>query len=104
MLDSDRAGISAAVLNFFESCDVGDAVPTPTDRVDTERFELIERLTPSFRASRYYRFEGGCLWWHFDFDRDVPSALSIELDNSVVLVPRQEVNDNLRETFLDEEL
>ena len=105
MLDSDRAGESAAAFNFAATCTVAPgAVSTPSDRAGAERFDLIERVTPSFRAMRYYVFEGGCVWWRFDFDRDVPSALSIELDNAVMLLERHVVNDNLREDFVDADL
>lgn len=105
MLDSDRAGASAAEFNFAATCTVAaGAVSTPSDRADAERFDAIERISPSFRGTRYYLFEGGCAWWRFDFDRGVPSALSIELDNAVTFFEREVVNDNLREEFIDADL
>lgn len=105
MLDSDRAGESAAEFNFAATCDVPpQAVSTPSERAGTQRFDVIERVTPSFRAMRYYVFDGGCVWWRFDFDRNVRSALSIELDNAVMFLERHVVNDNLREDFVDADL
>lgn len=104
VLDSDRAGAAAARFHFTARCETGDAVQTPTDNEGTERYELIQSVSPAFRAKRYYTFEGGCLWWEFDFDEAAPAALSIELGNSVVLVERQIVSDNVRRVFVDAEL
>ena len=105
VLESDRAGEGVATFHFVETCDLtSGAVATPSDRVDTARFDAIEQVTPAFRASRFYIFEGGCVWWRFDFDHEVPSALSIELDNSVTFLDRQVVNDNVRDTFIDEDI
>lgn len=103
-LDSDRAGDDAAVLHYTRSCDPGDAVSIPSDQAGAERFEHIERLTPGFRADRYYFFDGGCVRWRFDFDDGAPAGLSVELDRSLVLVSRDVVNEGVRETFIDEEL
>ena len=105
LLHSDRAGQGAAAFHFVEACHLASgAVATPSDRVDTARFDAIEQVTPAFRASRFYLFEGGCVWWRFDFDREVPSALSIEIDNSVTFLDRQVVNDNVRDTFIDADI
>lgn len=102
--DSDRAGDDAAVLHFTRTCDRGDAVTVPSDRAGAERFESIGRLVPGFRADRYYAFEGGCVRWRFDFDDGAPAGLSVELGSALVLLSRDDVNEILRETFIDEEL
>ena len=39
--------------------------------------EYIEQVDPSFRAQRFYAFDGGCGWWDFDFDEGAPAALAI---------------------------
>ena len=49
-LDSDRAGEGAAVLRLEEACDVTAAVSAPSDLPPAERFDLIERVQPSFMA------------------------------------------------------
>ncbi|NNF54656.1 MAG: hypothetical protein HKN03_09480 [Acidimicrobiales bacterium] len=103
-MDSDRAGTVAAVLWFKESCDTSDAVSLPSDLDGAELFEYIVRITPSFRAQRYYVFPGGCVWWDFDFNADNSAALSIDLGNSLVLVSRDALNENIRDSFIDEEL
>ncbi len=102
--NSNRAGTIAARLRFTETCDIGDAVSTPSDHPDTERFEHIERIDPSFLATRTYRFDGGCVQWDFEFDQGAPSALSIQLGNSMHLMERSELQRILAESFLDEPL
>jgi hypothetical protein len=103
-LDNDRAGSGAAVLHFTSGCELGDAVAVPSDQPGANRSELVERVTPGFRSDRFYTFAGGCVRWRFDFDDGAPAGISVELDNALGLVPRFEINDLLRETFIDEEL
>ena len=102
--ESDRAGDSAARFTFTETCDIGDAVSTPSEWEDTERFELILEVSPRFRAKRHYRFDGGCVSWDFDFDAAASSGLSVELGQAMVFLTRREVSDNIRSSFIDEEL
>jgi hypothetical protein len=104
VIDSDRAGFTAASLRYLSECDVGDAIATPSDDDRTERFELIRQVSPRFQEDRFYLFEGGCIWWNFDFDVGVPSAMSVELENSLQLIDRDDFNDGLRESFVDEDL
>jgi hypothetical protein len=103
-LDSDRAGTGAARLRFEDECDVGEAVEVPSDQDGADQFEFIEEIEPGFQAQRYYVFDGGCAWWDFDFDDDAPAALSIELAGQMMLLTRESVNQNVRQSFLDEEL
>ena len=102
--DSDRAGDDSAELHFAGRCDVGGAVSVPSDHDGVEAFERIERLTPGFRGERHFTFPTGCVWWRFDFDEGVTAARSIELGNSLSLFSRRDLNDTIRETFLDEEI
>ena len=101
---SDRAGTVAARMRFTESCAVGDAVQTPSDDPGIERFEDVMQVANGFRASRYYRFDGGCVSWEFEFDAGAPSALSIELANSMQFRGRADLQRLLADSFLDEEL
>ena len=103
-LDSDRAGAGAATLRFREECDLGPAVPVPSDLDGADRFDDIERLQPNFRARIHYRFDGGCVSWRFDFDRDASATESVALEGALALVSRELLNANIRETFIDEEL
>jgi hypothetical protein len=133
-LDSDRAGDGAAVLRLEEACDVTDAVSAPSDLIalgedldidiedneeleklfdsieseappkPAERFDLIERVQPSFRAERFYVFPGGCVSWTFDFDEGTSATESVSIGNALALMSRQKLQDNVREGFIDEEI
>lgn len=103
-LDSDRAGLRAAGLHYVETCDLGEAVSVPSDQEGAETFEYIEQIEPGFRAERYYVFGGGCVWWDFEFESGASATLSIELQDRLVLTSRDDLNDNIRENFIDEEL
>jgi len=103
-LDSDRAGDNAAIFHYTETCDIGDAVSSPSEQRGAERYEYVEQIAPSFRAQRYYVFEGGCVWWEFDFHPDATAALAIDLGDRLHTIPRQELIDMVRESFIDVEL
>jgi hypothetical protein len=102
--DSDRAGEHAAVFRYAGSCDASEAVSAPSEFDDAERYEDIERVAPSFGARRFYVFDGGCTWWEFDFDAGATAALAIELGDRLTLVSRAEINQSIRDTFIDEEV
>lgn len=121
-LDSDRAGEGAAVLRLEEACDVTDAVSAPSDLIAleeadlgldidpdppptrVERFDLIEQVQPSFRAKRFYVFPGGCVSWTFDFDEGASATESVLIGNALALFSRQNLQDMVREGFIDEEI
>lgn len=102
--DSDRAGEEAAMFRYIQSCDVREAVTAPSEFDHAARFELVERVDPSFGAQRFYVFDGGCAWWDFDFDEGATAALAVELGDRLVLVSRAELSESVRETFIDEDL
>ena len=103
-LDSDRAGDDAAVLHYTDSCDIREAVSSPSEQRGAARFEYVERIAPSFRAQRYYVFDGGCIWWEFDFDAEATASLAIDLGDRLRTIPRDELTEMLSETFIDVEL
>ena len=102
--DSDRAGEDAAILRFTERCDTEPSVSMTSEHAGAERYDDIQRLQPSFRARRMYVFEGGCVTWTFDFDRGVSATEAVAIGESLTLVSRELVNDNVRATFIDEDL
>lgn len=104
VFDSDRAGAGAAQFHFAASCDTTDAVLAPPGFPGTVRYERIRSVAPNFRGDRFFVFNGGCVWWEFDFEDRAPAALSVELGNVLVMNDRQAVNDMVRETFVDAEL
>jgi hypothetical protein len=103
-LDSDRAGDDAATLRLEASCDVSGAVSESSEFLGVARYDQIDRLEPGFRASRYYVFPGGCVWWSFDFDDDASATESVAIGDTLALISRETFNDNIRETFIDEEI
>ncbi len=103
-LDSDRAGAGAARLLYGPRCELGAAVPVPSDQDGAEAYEFVERIQLGFRAVRYYSFTGGCVWWVFDFDPGASATYSVELQDRLSLFSRQSLNDQIRQTFIDEQL
>lgn len=102
--DSDRAGEGAAVFHYVDHCETGGSVRVPSEYASAEQYELIERVAPTFRGRRFHVFEGGCMWWDFDFHEGAESSLSIELGDRLQLVSRAELNESIRSSFIDEEV
>lgn len=103
-LDSDRAGDDAATLRLELECDVASAVSAPSEFPGAERFDRIDRLDPGFRGSRFYVFPGGCVTWTFDFDNDASATESVAIGDTLTLIARTSLNDNIRATFIDEDI
>lgn len=103
-LDSDRAGDNAATFRFEETCDIGDAVPEPSSYEGVAHFDAIERLQPSFRARSYLQFDGGCVTWIYDFDRGASATESVAVEEALEFITRRDLNDSIRDTFIDAEL
>lgn len=102
--DSDRAGTGAAVFHYVDRCEIGSAVEVPSEYRGADQFELIESVVPAFRGRRFHVFPGGCMWWRFEFREDAGSALSIELGDRLRMIGRDELDDSIRSSFVDEEL
>lgn len=102
--DSDRAGDGAATFRYAASCELGEAVDAPSAHAGTDRFDLIEQIAPSFRAKRFYVFEGGCIWWEFAFDEGAGAALSIELGERLGIETREQLAESIRDSFIDVDL
>ena len=102
--DSDRAGHHAATLDFHELCDPAGSAQQPSDQDGVERFVRTEQVTPGLRANIFFVFAGGCVTWKFDFNDKVPLSELTALEESLVLMPRSVVRDNVAESFIDREL
>lgn len=103
MLDSELAGQEAAVLRLDEDCPVVGAASLSTDSNRLARRHVIDRTSSSFRATTYYRFVGGCVTLAFDFDRGVSAAQAEALEDALVLITRDEFNEDIRQ-FVGEEV
>lgn len=102
--DSDRAGDDAAVLRYRSWCDVSNGIAVASDLRMAERFDEIRRLDPGFRAVRSYVFPGGCISWTFDFDDEASATESVAIGNALSVITRRELNEQVRASFIDEDL
>ena len=89
-LDSDRAGHRAVVVRLFPSCRVRGATEIASDEVGTRRFERVESVVGEYRGTRYYLFDGGCVTYRFDFDRQ-GLALVNEVSLAVGFISREDI-------------
>jgi len=104
VFDSDRAGSSAAVMRLDDGCDVRHTVSAPSELPAADRYDYVERLQPSFRGERYYVFPGGCVWWQFTFDSGVSATEAVAIGEALALVSREDLRQNVRDSFIDEEI
>jgi hypothetical protein len=95
-LDSDRAGISAVKVHLNPSCDLEGATEIPSDEPGTRRFERIISVVDGFKAIRSYSFDGGCITYRFDFDRQ-GRALVNEVSVAIGFMDREAVATLVRE-------
>jgi hypothetical protein len=95
-LDSDRAGISAVKVHLRRSCDIRGATEIASDEPGTRRFERIISVVDDFKAVRSYEFEGGCITYEFDFDRQ-GRALVNEVSVAIGFIDRAGVEEMVRE-------
>ena len=95
-LDSDRAGISAVKVRLERSCDVEGATEISSDEPGTRRFERILSVVDDFKAARSYVFQGGCITYRFDFDRQ-GRALVNEVSVAIGFMDRAAVDALVRE-------
>ena len=65
---------------------------------------LEVELEPGFREQRYYVFDGGCVWWEFDFDDGVSATLAVELGDRLELISREQLSQNVSEDFMEVDL
>ncbi|MGI8807788.1 MAG: hypothetical protein ACR2KK_08105 [Acidimicrobiales bacterium] len=95
-LDSDRAGISAVKVTLQPRCDLDGATEIPSDEPGTRRFERIISVVDDFKAVRFYEFDGGCITYRFDFDRQ-GRALVNEVSVAIAFIDRTAVDALVRE-------
>jgi hypothetical protein len=90
-LDSDRAGLRSVTVSLTRTCDVAGAVEVPVepDEAGTTRFELPRSLPPAYVADRFYRFAGGCVTYHFAFQRGATFTQALEATNALTFFSRE---------------
>jgi tRNA A-37 threonylcarbamoyl transferase component Bud32 len=60
-LDHDRAGPGVLVIWLTATCDTRGATEVSSDQPRVRRYQRIDRQTPRFEATRFDRFQGGCV-------------------------------------------
>jgi tRNA A-37 threonylcarbamoyl transferase component Bud32 len=60
-LDHDRAGPGVLVIWLTATCDTRGATEVNSDQPRVRRYQRIDRQTPRFEATRFDRFQGGCV-------------------------------------------
>jgi tRNA A-37 threonylcarbamoyl transferase component Bud32 len=60
-LDHDRAGPGVLVIRLTATCDTRGTTEVNSDQPQVRRYQRIDRQTPRFEATRFDRFQGGCV-------------------------------------------
>lgn len=96
-LDSSTAGDDAARVDLLDECPTEGYVQVPSDEPGAQRFELVERISDGYAGSRLYVFTGGCTLIEFSFDADASASLVNEVSLALGFVPREHVNQAIRD-------
>jgi hypothetical protein len=88
--DSDIAGTRAVEVSLLppDECVTAGATEVPSDEVGFRRFERIDRLRPSFRGTRTYRYRGGCVTYDFALDTRRSAPILFDADTALAFQPR----------------
>jgi hypothetical protein len=60
-LNHDRAGTGVLVIRLAAHCDPQGATQITSNQPQVQRYQRINRLTPSFEATHFDLFPGGCV-------------------------------------------
>lgn len=96
-LHSESAGRNAARIQLAGECSTDGYVRVPSDEPDTQRFEMVTRVSNGYAGTRIYVFSGGCTSIDFAFDTDASAALANEVSLALGFVLRDNVNQAIRE-------
>ena len=96
-LDNDRAGMGAMVVRLAATCDPAGASQVLSDQPGARRLMLIHDLAPSFSATRFDVFAGGCVTTQLT----APVTSRAEITSEASLILGYTTRQSLRQT-LDE--
>ncbi len=98
-LSSDQGGHRAVKVTLLPraACNLGRAVPVPSDEPGAERYERPRRLRP-LATTRYYLFDGGCVRYDMAFASGAEAELVFDVERALALMPRQRLVDHVQET------
>ena len=96
-LDSDRDGQQAIQVRLERSCDTAGATPVPSDRDGMQRLERVAQVSPTYRGTRYYVFDGGCISVVFHLGGDSPGEALALASQAVGLASRADLRAQVSE-------
>ncbi len=92
---SDRAPDHPVTVRLLPACGGGGRSPLPVRAVGVRTSVELRSITPRYTGSLYDVFPGGCVRYDFDFPRGAHIGLVAGFENSVGLLPRREVRNEL---------
>jgi tRNA A-37 threonylcarbamoyl transferase component Bud32 len=81
-LDHDRAGPGVLVIRLTATCDTRGATEVSSDQPQVRRYQRIDRQTPRLEATRFDRFQGGCV----TAQATVPAANQTEVTSQLATI------------------
>jgi tRNA A-37 threonylcarbamoyl transferase component Bud32/membrane-associated phospholipid phosphatase len=81
-LDHDRAGPGVLVIRLTATCDTRGTTEVNSDQPQVRRYQRIYRQTPRLEATRFDRFQGGCV----TAQSAVPAANQAEVNSQLATI------------------
>jgi tRNA A-37 threonylcarbamoyl transferase component Bud32/membrane-associated phospholipid phosphatase len=81
-LDHDRAGPGVLVIRLTATCDTRGTTEVNSDQPQVRRYQRIDRQTPRLEATRFDRFQGGCV----TAQAAVPAANQAEITGQLATI------------------
>jgi tRNA A-37 threonylcarbamoyl transferase component Bud32/membrane-associated phospholipid phosphatase len=81
-LDHDRAGPGVLVIRLTATCDTRGTTEVNSDQPQVRRYQRIDRQTPRLEATRFDRFQGGCV----TAQSAVPAANQAEVNSQLATI------------------
>jgi hypothetical protein len=98
-LDSDRAGANVVEVRLLppSECHTANATEVPSDEANVRRFEQVRRLRPGLRATRTYRFPGGCVTYEFATTVSDRAGVLFDADRALAFQARAPLVEEVRD-------
>ena len=94
-LNHDRAGTGVLVIRLTAHCDPKGATQITSDQPQVRRYQRIDRQTPRFEATRFDRFQGGCV----TAQAAVPAANQAEITSQLATILHYTSRQALQQTL-----
>ncbi|HET9077000.1 MAG TPA: hypothetical protein VFN68_08705 [Acidimicrobiales bacterium] len=92
---SDRSQGHAVKVRLTGGCQTGRAEPTTSRGPGVQTFIRLSSIDPRYAGTLYDVFPGGCITYRFDLRRGPHIALMQEFEDSVMLMPRHQLQSEL---------